>query len=145
MPLVQVQCAAISSLSSAIRFPYSNLIYPPPFSINKHYKLDIIRLIFAANLGKPVQYRGRILSRFSPGPSLGAVIRLSQNLAIPDGFTTTAPSNASVLAYTINSRWSPVQLYLQPYINGTVHSDNTYAEDTTPLTQIQIDPSRPNP
>jgi hypothetical protein len=84
MQLVQVQCARISSLSSEIQFPYSTLIYPPPFSIAKYYKLEIIRLIFAANSGKPVQYRGRILSGFSPGPSLESVVKLSQNLSIPE-------------------------------------------------------------
>jgi hypothetical protein len=56
-------------------------------------------------------------------------------------FTETAWSNDSILACTINARWAPVHLYLQPYIDGTVHSDNTYADDTTPLPQIQIDPS----
>jgi hypothetical protein len=141
MPLVQVQCAAISSLSSAIQFPYSNLVYPPLSLLPNTTNWTLYASEFAANSGKSVQFSWADLSGFSPGPSLGAVVRLSKNLTIPDGFTTTPLSNDSVLACTIDARWAPVQLYLQPYVDGTVRPDNAYADGTTPLAQIEIDPS----
>jgi hypothetical protein len=141
MPLVQVQCAAVSSLSSVIQFPYSNLIYPPLYQLPNTTNWTMYASEFAENSGKPIQFSWADLSGFSPGPSIGAVVRLSQNLSIPDGYTTASPSNDSILACTIDARWAPVQLYLQPYVDGTVHPDNAYADGTTPLTQIRIDPS----
>lgn len=88
MPLVQVQCAAISSLGSAIQFPYSNLVYPPLSLLPNTTNWTLYASEFAANSGKPVQFSWTDLSGFSPGLSLGAVVRLFQNLSIPDGFTT---------------------------------------------------------
>jgi hypothetical protein len=94
----------------------------------------------------PIQFTWADLSSFNPGPSLGAVIRLSQgnltNTTLPDGSTATPLSNQVILACTIDARWAPVKLYFQPFVDGTVHPYIAYPDFSSPnLTQIQIDPS----
>jgi hypothetical protein len=95
---------------------------------------------------KPIQFSWADLSEFNRGPSLGAVIRLSQsnltNLTITNGSTTTNLSNETIFTCTIDARWAPVQLYLQPFVDGTVHPNTAYPDSETPdLIQIQIDPT----
>jgi hypothetical protein len=151
MPLVQVQCAPMLSPNSTIEFPYSNLVYPPlhPLLNTTDWALDSSDI--PEDPGKEVQFSWVNFSGFNPGPSLGAVVRLSQlptnltNLTVTDGSTETFLSNETTIACTIDARWAPVKLYLQPLTDGTVHPDNVYPDPTerrTPnLAQIQIDPT----
>jgi hypothetical protein len=103
---------------------------------------------FPPNLGKPVQFSWANLSGINPGPSLGAVIRLSQlpsnltNSTVTYSSTTVQLSNETIFACTIDARWAPVKLYFQPLVDGTVHPDNVYPDPGTPnISQIQIDPT----
>lgn len=91
----------------------------------------------------PIQFSWADLSSFSPGPSLGAIIRLSldnlTNTTIPDGSISTPATNQTVLTCTVDARWAPVKLYYQPAVDETVHPDDPFPNFPN-LTQIQIDP-----
>jgi hypothetical protein len=134
--------------SSTIDFPFSSLLYAPLFYLPNTTNWTLNASEFPPNLGKPVQFSWANLSGINPGPSLGAVIRLSQlpsnltNSTVTYSSTTVQLSNETIFACTIDARWAPVKLYFQPFVDGTVHPDNVYPDIRTPnISQVQIDPT----
>jgi len=151
MPLVQVQCAPMSSPNVTIEFPYNNLQYPPLSSLANTTKFALNPSELPEDLTTPIQFSWINLSAIDHGPSLGAVVRLTQlpsNLkdsTITDGSTTTFLSNETTIACTVDARWAPTNLYFQPYTDGTVHPDNAFPDPRAPdLAQIMIDPTWAN-
>ena len=146
MPLVQVQCAPTSSLGSTIEFPFNSLVYSPLSQVLNTTNWTLPTSEFSDNNGSPIQFSWADLSSFNPGPSLGAVIKISQNnltdITLSSGSTFNSLSDQAIFACTIDARWAPSQLYFQPFVDGTVHPYVAYPNTNTPnLTQIQIDPS----
>jgi hypothetical protein len=144
MPLVQVQCAAMPPFSSTVKFPFSNLLYSPLQLLPNTTNWTLPMSEFPQDNGMPIQFSWADLSSFNPSPSLGAVVRLSQdnltNTTIPDGSISTPLTNPTILACTVDARWAPVKLYYQPMVDETVHPENPFP-NLPNMPQIQIDPS----